>query len=154
MSNPFMARAIQLSIDNVSRGGGPFGAVIVKNDEIVAEGFNRVTETNDATAHAEVVAIREACAKLATFELKGCEIYSSCEPCPMCLGAIYWAHIDRIFFAAIADDASKIGFSDSYIYDEVRQPILQRSIPTTQMMRDEALAAFRAWNEKPDRTVY
>ena len=149
-----MARAIQLSIDNVSRGGGPFGAVIVKNDEIVAEGFNRVTETNDATAHAEVVAIREACAKLATFELKGCEIYSSCEPCPMCLGAIYWAHIDRIFFAAIADDASKIGFSDSYIYDEVRQPILQRSIPTTQMMRDEALAAFRAWNEKPDRTVY
>jgi tRNA(Arg) A34 adenosine deaminase TadA len=154
MSNPFMARAIQLSIDNVSRGGGPFGAVIVKNDEIVAEGFNRVTETNDATAHAEVVAIREACAKLATFELKGCEIYSSCEPCPMCLGAIYWAHIDRIFFAAIADDASKIGFSDSHIYDEVRQPILQRSIPTTQMMRDEALAAFRAWNEKPDRTVY
>ena len=149
-----MARAIQLSIDNVSRGGGPFGAVIVKNDEIVAEGFNRVTETNDATAHAEVVAIREACAKLATFELKGCEIYSSCEPCPMCLGAIYWAHIDRIFFAAIADDASKIGFSDSHIYDEVRQPILQRSIPTTQMMRDEALAAFRAWNEKPDRTVY
>jgi tRNA(Arg) A34 adenosine deaminase TadA len=154
MSNPFMARAIQLSIDNVSRGGGPFGAVIVKNDEIVAEGFNRVTETNDATAHAEVVAIREACAKLATFELKGCEIYSSCEPCPLCLGAIYWAHIDRIFFAAIADDASKIGFSDSHIYDEVRQPILQRSIPTTQMMRDEALAAFRAWNEKPDRTVY
>jgi guanine deaminase len=155
MDNPFMARAIQLSLDNVLSGkGGPFGAVIVKDDSIVAEGVNRVTASNDPTAHAEVVAIRGACAKLGTFALKGCEIYTSCEPCPMCLGAIYWAHIARIYFGNVAADASKIGFDDSFIYNEFAQPLPQRSIPIVQMMHEQALAAFRAWREKPNKIPY
>jgi guanine deaminase len=155
MDNPFMARAIQLSVDNVVSGaGGPFGAVIVKDGAIVAEGVNRVTATNDPTAHAEVVAIRAACAKLGVFLLKNCEIYTSCEPCPMCLGAIYWAHIAHIYFANVAADASAIGFDDSLIYRQFAQSLASRSIPMTQLMRDQALAAFRAWQEKPNKIVY
>ena len=149
-----MARAIQLSIDNVRSGGGPFGAVIVKNGGIIAEGVNRVTATNDPTAHAEVVAIRAACAKLGVFELNDCEIYTSCEPCPMCLGAIYWARLARIYFANVAADAAEFGFDDSFIYRELRLALGQRSIPTTQMMREPALAAFRAWQEKSNKTPY
>jgi guanine deaminase len=155
MDNAFMARAIQLSIDNVrSGGGGPFGAVVVKDAAIVAEGANQVTSTNDPTAHAEVRAIRKACKKLGLFDLEGCEIYSSCEPCPMCLGAIYWARLSRVYFANSAADASKIGFDDSLIYREIAQPHAQRKIPMIQMMREEALAAFRAWQDKPDKITY
>jgi len=155
MDNSFMARAIQLSLDNVLSGqGGPFGAVIVKDGTVVAEGVNRVTSRNDPTAHAEVVAIREACAKLGTFLLKDCEIYTSCEPCPMCLGAIYWAHLARVYFGNIAADASAIGFDDSFIYREFAQACPERRIPMVQMMHDEALAAFRAWQEKSDKISY
>ena len=149
-----MARAIQLSIENVRSGGGPFGAVIVKNGGIIAEGVNRVTATNDPTAHAEVVAIRATCAKLGVFELNDCEIYTSCEPCPMCLGAIYWARLARIYFANVAADAAEFGFDDSFIYRELRLALGQRSIPTTQMMREQALAAFRAWQEKSNKIPY
>ena len=149
-----MARAIQLSIENVRSGGGPFGAVIVKNGGIIAEGVNRVTATNDPTAHAEVVAIRATCAKLGVFELNDCEIYTSCEPCPMCLGAIYWARLARIYFANVAADAAEFGFDDSFIYRELRLELGQRSIPTTEMMREQALAAFRAWQEKPNKMPY
>jgi guanine deaminase len=155
MDNLFMARAIQLSLDNVLSGqGGPFGAVIVKEGHIVAEGVNRVTATNDPTAHAEVVAIREACAKLGFFELKDCELYTSCEPCPMCLGAIYWARLSRVYFGNIAADASKVGFDDSAIYHEFARPHSQRSIPMVQMMRQQALTAFRAWEAKPHKIPY
>jgi len=155
MNNPFMARAIQLSIDGVHSGrGGPFGAVIVKDGRIVAEGVNQVTSTNDPTAHAEVLAIRQACAKLGGFELSECELYTSCEPCPMCLGAIYWAKLSRIYFANTAEDAAKIGFDDSFIYSEIGRPHAQRRIPTVQMMREEALAGFQAWVEKPDKVRY
>jgi tRNA(Arg) A34 adenosine deaminase TadA len=154
MENPFMARAIQLSVDNVAGGGGPFGAVIVCGGEIVAEGVNRVTALDDPTAHAEVVAIRQACAKLAAFELKGCEIYTSCEPCPMCLGAIYWARLARIYFGNLAADAAQAGFDDSFIYREFAQLPSHRSIPMTQMMREQALAGFRAWHEKPNKILY
>lgn len=155
MDKSFMARAIQLSIDNVRHGnGGPFGAVIVKDGAIIAEGVNCVTARNDPTAHAEVIAIREACARAATFSLNGCEIYTSCEPCPMCLGAIYWAHISRIYFGNVAADALKIGFDDSFIYREFGQPLAARRVPMIQMMRDEALAAFRDWQEKPNKILY
>jgi guanine deaminase len=155
MENPFMARAIQLSIDNVLSGdGGPFGAVIVKNNGVVAEGVNRVTASNDPTAHAEVVAIRAACAKLGVFELTGCEIYTSCEPCPMCLGAIYWARLGRIYFANVAADAAAAGFDDSFIYRELGHPLSQRSIPMVQMMREQAQAAFQAWRDKPNKIPY
>jgi guanine deaminase len=155
MDNLFMARAIQLSLDNVTSGrGGPFGAVIVKNGSIIAEGVNRVTAINDPTAHAEVVAIREACAKLGCFALQDCEIYTSCEPCPMCLGAIYWARLAQVCFANLAADASEIGFDDSFIYREFAQPFGVRSIPMTQMMREQALAAFQAWTEKPNKILY
>jgi len=155
MDNPFMTRAIQLSLDNVLSGkGGPFGAVVVQDGKIVAEGVNRVTASNDPTAHAEVVAIREACAKLGSFTLKGCEIYTSCEPCPMCLGAIYWAHLGRIYFGNAAADASQIGFDDSFIYHEFAQPLPGRAIPMIPMMRQNALAAFRAWQEKPNKVPY
>ncbi|MGA3293160.1 MAG: nucleoside deaminase [Candidatus Acidiferrales bacterium] len=155
MLNPFMARAIQLSIDNVRSGrGGPFGAIVVKDGKIVAEGVNRVTETNDPTAHAEVLAIREACKKLGLFELKGCEIYTSCEPCPMCLGAIYWARPDRVYFGNTAADAAKAGFDDSFIYDEIPQPHSARKIPMIQMMREQALEGFRAWENQPNKLPY
>jgi guanine deaminase len=155
MTNPFMARAIELSIENVQSGrGGPFAAVIVKDNHIVADGTNRVTATNDPTAHAEVLAIREACQKLGHFELKDCEIYTSCEPCPMCFGAIYWARLSRIYFANTAEDAAKIGFDDSFIYCELKLPQARRRIPTIQIMRDEALAGFRSWVAKSDKILY
>jgi tRNA(Arg) A34 adenosine deaminase TadA len=155
MDNLFMARAIQLSLDNVLSGrGGPFGAVIVKDGVIVAEASNQVTATNDPTAHAEVLAIRRACAKLGAFALEGCEIYTSCEPCPMCLGAIYWARLSRVYFGNADADASKIGFDDSLIYREIAQPHAQRKIPMIQMMREEAQAAFRAWEHKPNKIEY
>src|SRR5271168_4496827 len=155
MDNPFMVRAIQLSLDNVnSGGGGPFGADVVKNGSIIAEAAHPATSTNDPTAHAEVVAIREACKKLGVFDLEGCEIYTSCEPCPMCLGAIYWARLSRVYFANAGADASRIGFDDSLIYREITQPLSQRKIPMIQMMRDEALAAFRAWEKKPNKIEY
>jgi len=150
-----MARAIELSLDNVLSGkGGPFGAVIVKDGKIVAEGANRVTATNDPTAHAEMCAIREACARLGVFELSDCEIYTSCEPCPMCLGAIYWARLARVYFANLASDASKIGFDDSFIYREIGQNVRKRSIPMIPMMRERALAAFQAWQQKPNKIQY
>jgi guanine deaminase len=155
MDNTFMARAIQLSLDNVLSGqGGPFGAVVVKDGVIVAEGVNRVTSTNDPTAHAEVIAIRQACAKLSTFVLKDCEIYTSCEPCPMCLGAIYWSHLARVYFGNLASDTSRIGFDDSFIYREFAQPFPERRIPMIQLMREQALAAFRAWEQKPNKILY
>jgi len=155
MTNFFMARAIQLSIDNVRSGrGGPFGVVIVRNGAVIAEGTNQVTSRNDPTAHAEMVAIRDACAKLKTFELKDCDLYTSCEPCPMCLGAIYWARFARLYFANTHADAAQIGFDDSLIYSELQLPHAQRRIPTVQMMREEALAGFRAWTEKPDKIQY
>ncbi|HTW59217.1 MAG TPA: nucleoside deaminase [Terriglobales bacterium] len=155
MDESFMTRAIQLSLDNVRSGqGGPFGAVIVKDGSILAEGVNRVTSTNDPTAHAEVVAIREACAKLGAFELNDCEIYTSCEPCPMCLGAIYWARLTRIYYGNAAADASAIGFDDSFIYRELGHTLPQRAIPMVQTMREQALAAFRAWQEKPNKILY
>jgi guanine deaminase len=155
MNNAFMSRAIQLSIEGVRLGnGGPFGAVIVRDGKIIAEGANQVTSTNDPTAHAEVVAIRQACAKLGVFELKDCELYTSCEPCPLCLGAIYWARLSRVYFANTHEDAAKIGFDDSFIYSELKLPHSQRRIPTIQMMREEALAGFRAWTEKLDKITY
>jgi tRNA(Arg) A34 adenosine deaminase TadA len=155
MDNPFMTRAIQLSLENVHAGrGGPFGAVVVKDGTIIGEAANQVTSTNDPTAHAEVLAIREACKKLGAFELLGCEIYTSCEPCPMCLGAIYWARLARVYFGNADADASKIGFDDSFIYREIGQPHSQRKIPMIQMMREEALTAFRVWENKPDKIEY
>jgi guanine deaminase len=155
MDNPFMTRAIQLSIENVHTGhGGPFGAVVVKDGTIIGEAANQVTSTKDPTAHAEVLAIRAACKKLGAFELLGCEIYTSCEPCPMCLGAIYWARLARVYFGNADADASKIGFDDSFIYREIGQPHSQRKIPMIQMMREEALTAFRAWENKLDKIEY
>jgi len=155
MNNPFMARAIELSIQNVNSGrGGPFGAVIVKDGSIIAEGTNQVTSNNDPTAHAEVMAIRGACRKLGAFQLPGCEIHTSCEPCPMCLAAIYWAHLSRVYFAGRATDASAVGFDDSLIYREITQPHSTRRIAMIQTMREEALAAFRAWQEKPNKIPY
>jgi guanine deaminase len=155
MDNRFMIRAIQLALDNVrALQGGPFGAVVVKDNSIIAEGMNRVTSTHDPTAHAEIVAIREACRKLRVFELRGYDLYTSCEPCPMCLGAIYWARLSRVYFGAGAADASQSGFDDSVIYRELALPHAQRAIPMVQMMRDEALAAFRAWADQPNKTPY
>jgi len=155
MNNPFMARAIQLSIESVQSGrGGPFGAVVVKGEKILAEGSNQVTSMNDPTAHAEVLAIRQACAALGSFELKGCDLYTSCEPCPMCLGAIYWARLSRVYFASTAQDAAKIGFDDSFIFGELRLPHSNRQIPAIPMMREEALTAFRVWEAKSDKRPY
>lgn len=152
--NKWMRRAIDLSIENVANGGGPFGAVIVKDGELVAEGVNRVTANCDPTAHAEVSAIRAACQKVSNFKLDGCEIYTSCEPCPMCLSAIYWAGIRRIYYGNTKQDAERIDFGDNFIYDEIAKPNSERSIPAEQMMHEEALEAFRAWEEKDDKTPY
>ena len=146
--NNFMLRAIELSINSVNTAGGPFGCVIVKENKIIAEGSNKVTSSNDPTAHAEVVAIREACKKLNTFNLTGCDLYTSCEPCPMCLSAIYWSHIDNIFYANTRDDAKKINFDDSLIYSEISKKNEDRKIPIKQMLRDEALKAFELWDKK------
>ncbi|OFX47168.1 MAG: tRNA-specific adenosine deaminase [Bacteroidetes bacterium GWA2_30_7] len=153
-SKKYMHEAIKLSIDNVKNNGGPFGAVIVKNGKIISKGVNRVTDLNDPTAHAEVNAIREASQKLNSFDLSGCEIYTSCEPCPMCLGAIYWARLDKVYFANNKTDAKKIGFDDSFIYEEIEKPFEKRNIPTIQMMRDEAIQAFKDWDAKADKIKY
>ena len=153
--NEFMQCAIALALENVqSNRGGPFGALIARNGKIIAEGSNRVTSTNDPTAHAEMVAIREACTHLGTFQLTGCEIYASCEPCPMCLAAIYWARLDRIYFAGTGSDAAKVGFDDSLIYRVMAKPQAQRKIPMIQLMHEESLAPFRAWERKPDKISY
>ena len=154
MNNEFMLRAITLSIESVKTGGGPFGSVIVKNDKIISEGFNKVTTTNDPTAHGEIVAIREACKKLNNFNLNGSELYSSCEPCPMCLSAIYWARIDKVYYANTRKDAQKIDFDDSLIYSEFQKNIDKRKIPMIQMMRNEALKAFELWDKKTDKVKY
>lgn len=146
-----MRKAIELSIENVKNGGGPFGAVIVKDGEIVATGVNRVTANHDPTAHAEVSAIRAACQKLGTFDLSGCEIYTSCEPCPMCLGAIYWAHLDKIYYGNNKTDAARIGFDDSFIYDELALERKDRNKAMEELLPDEAIAAFQAWEKKPTR---
>ena len=154
MKNEFMKRAIELSIESVNTGGGPFGCVIVKNGKIVSEGSNKVTLTNDPTAHGEIVAIRNACKKLNNFKLKGSELYSTCEPCPMCLSAIYWARIDKIYYANTREDAQKIDFDDSLIYSEFNKNIGERKIPMIQMMRSEALKAFELWDKKTDKVKY
>lgn len=152
----FMSRAIALAQMGVDAGaGGPFGAVVVNsNGEIVGEGFNRVTSTNDPTAHAEIVAIRSACENLKNFQLDGCTIYTSCEPCPMCLGAIYWARPARIFYAATHEDAASVGFDDHFIYDEIERPIEERKIKSINLMRDEGLKVFANWAGKTDKTEY
>ncbi|PZU83129.1 MAG: tRNA-specific adenosine deaminase [Chryseobacterium sp.] len=149
-----MRRAIACSCENIKSGGGPFGAVIVKDGKIIAEGANKVTVNNDPTAHAEVMAIRNASAYLNDFNLSGCEIYTSCEPCPMCLSAIYWARLDKIWYANTKSDAKDIGFDDSFIYDEVQLPMEKRAIPIKQLLRDEGLEAFKQWEEKEDKTEY
>lgn len=151
----FMARTIELAMENVRSGkGGPFAALVVKAARIVGEGTNVVTSTLDPTAHAEMVAIREACKKLDSFELADCEIYANCEPCPMCLGAIYWARPARIYFAANSADAAKIGFDDTFIYKQLKKDAKTRKIPTAQLMRAEALKVFREWERKPDKVKY
>lgn len=155
MDNGIMAEAIRLSVEKMQAGeGGPFGAVIVRSGEIVARGWNRVTSTNDPTAHAELVAIREACRNLETFWLGDCEIYVSCEPCPMCLAAIYWAGIPRLYYAATAEDAAVAGFADAYIYRELTSPPEQRNLEIRQAQRREAQVAFQLWEDKTDKIEY
>jgi len=151
-----MAEAVRLSLESVRSGGGPFGALVVRsdNDEVVARGANRVTVAHDPTAHAEIEAIRAACAALGTFALPGCVLYASCEPCPMCLGAIYWARLDAVFYAATRADAAAAGFDDARLYDELALPIEKRKLPMTPLLRDEALAAFELWAAKADRVPY
>ncbi len=153
--NKFMREAIRLSLNNVQSGkGGPFAAIVVKNGKIIARGTNTVTTTNDPTAHAEIVALREACKKLKSFQLEGCEIYTSCEPCPMCLGAIYWARPSKVYFGNTKQDAAKIGFDDSFIYRELPKPLDKRKIPMIPLLREEALEAFREWRRKADKIKY
>lgn len=150
-----MRRAIEIASERMHAGcGGPFGAVIARDGEIIAEGYNRVTSGNDPTAHAEIVAIREACRELETFDLSGHVIFTSCEPCPMCLSAIYWARLDRIYYANDRDDAAAIGFDDSLIYEEVAKPIAERRIPSTRLPLDEARQVFRDWRDKEDKIPY
>ena len=149
-----MSKAIELSVKNVAEGGGPFGAVIARNGEIVATGVNRVTDEHDPTAHAEVSAIRAACRKLNTFDLSGCEIYTSCEPCPMCLGAIYWAHLDRMYYGNNQHDAAEIGFDDAFIYEEIALKPEERRLAPTRLLPEEAIKAFEAWRLKDDKVEY
>ena len=149
-----MLRAVKLSMISLKKNGGPFGCVIVKNNEIISEGFNEVTNKNDPTAHAEIVAIRNACNKLNTFNLKGTQMFTSCEPCPMCLSAIYWSHIDKIYYGNNRKDAAKIGFDDSYIYDELSIDLNKRKIPLEQINEKEAIKAFEEWEVKTDKTLY
>ena len=153
-SSKFMFRAIELSIQSAKTKGGPFGCVIVKDDKIIAEGFNQVTSNNDPTAHAEIVAIRNACKSQSNFFLKGCDLYSTCEPCPMCLSAIYWSHVDNIFYANTRIDAANIDFDDSLIYSEIKKDINERKIKMSQMNREEALEAFKIWQTKEDKIKY
>jgi guanine deaminase len=150
----FMQRAIDISRESVKSGGGPFGAVIVKDGSVIAEASNGVTKHNDPTAHAEINAIRKAAQELQNFDLSGCEIYSSCEPCPMCLGAIYWARLDRLYFANTKEDAAKINFDDQFIYEEIEKPFLERKLITRQMMRDEANLAFQDWENLDGKIKY
>ena len=151
----FMKEAIRLAIDNVhERNGGPFGAVVVKDGKIISRGYNQVTANNDPTAHAEVVAIREACKALNSFQLEGCEIYTSCEPCPMCLGAIYWARPAKVYYASTKKDAAEIHFDDAFIYHEIELDLEKRSLPFVQMMRKESLVAFEAWKNKIGKVEY
>jgi len=155
MSPEFMRRAIALALDNVRTGrGGPFAALVVKDRAVVSEGANCVTSTNDPTAHAEVVAIREACRKLSDFQLSGCDLYTTCEPCPMCLGAIYWARPDRVFYACVAADAAAAGFEDAFIYDELKLPLVARRIPMQQLLREESLTIFSLWMDQETKTPY
>ena len=149
-----MRRAIALALDNIRAGGGPFGCVIGKDGRIIAEGANRVTATIDPTAHAEVVAIRDACRALKNFQLEGCDLYTTCEPCPMCLGAIYWARPSRVFYAAAAGDAAAAGFDDAFIYEELKTAHAARRIPMTQLLRDESLQIFAAWKSQLDKIPY
>ena len=154
MSNKFMQHAIELSIKSVNQGTGPFGAVIVKENKIISEGFNIVTSANDPTSHAEIVAIRSACKSLNNFSLEDCILYTTCEPCPMCLSAIYWARIDKVYYANTRSDAKKIDFSDALIYEELNKTIKERKIPMHQMMREEAIKAFELWDKKTDKVKY
>jgi len=149
-----MQKAIDLSIENVKQGGGPFGAVISKNGKVISTGVNRVTQNNDPTAHAEIDAIRKAARKLRTFDLSGCEIYASCEPCPMCLSAIYWAHLDKIYYANTKTDAKNIGFDDSFIYDEIQIKPAERKIAMKRLLPEEAMRAFEEWEKKADKVEY
>ena len=152
--NIFMARAIELSIASASTIGGPFGSVVVKDNKIISEGSNKVTSLNDPTAHAEIVAIRNACKKLNTFDLSGCELYTSCEPCPMCLSAIYWSHIDLVYYGNSRENAAEIQFDDKFIYDEMKKDINERKIPLKQILKDEAIKAFDLWAETENKTKY
>jgi guanine deaminase len=155
MSADFMRRAIALAIENIrSAQGGPFGALVVKDGRILAEGANRVTISNDPTAHAEVVAIREACRVLGDFQLPGCDLYTTCEPCPMCLGAIYWARPARVFYACLASDAAAAGFDDAFIYEELRRSLGARDLPMEQLLREESLSVFSLWNRQENKTPY
>lgn len=150
-----MSQAIALAMENVRSGkGGPFAALVVKEGKILGQGANLVTLMNDPTAHAEILAIRAACKKIASFELTGCDIYATCEPCPMCLGAIYWARLEKIYYAANSADAAHAGFDDSLIYAEVKKPAAARKIPMAQLLRQDALHVFRAWEQKPDKISY
>ena len=149
-----MRRAIALAMNNVREGGGPFAALVVKDGLVVAEGANRVTASNDPTAHAEVMAIRSACQALETFQLTGCDLYTTCEPCPMCLGAIYWARPDRVFYASGKQDAAGAGFDDAFIYEEIELAPRDRKIPMSQLLSNEAAAVFAAWDANPDRKDY
>jgi guanine deaminase len=155
MMQEFMRRAIALAMENVRTGsGGPFAAVVAKDGRIIAEGANRVTATNDPTAHAEVVAIREACRKLSDFQLAGCDLYTTCEPCPMCLGAIYWARPAHVFYACVAADAAAAGFDDAFIYEELKRPPADRRVPMQQLLREESLQIFSAWIQQEKKTPY
>ena len=150
----FMRRAIQLAVDNARNGGGPFAALVVRHGEVIAQGVNRVTASNDPTAHAEVVAIRAACEALGQFHLDGCTLYATCEPCPMCLGAIYWAHVDRVLYASTRSDAAESGFDDAHIYYEIERPAGEREIPMQPCMRDAGQAPFAAWQANDERVEY
>jgi tRNA(Arg) A34 adenosine deaminase TadA len=155
MKNEFMREAIRLSLQNMRAGaGGPFGAVVVRDEKIVGRGWNQVTSTNDPTAHAEVMAIREACRNLNKFQLDDCELYASCEPCPMCLAAIYWARCRRVYFANTRQDAARIGFDDDFIYRQLAKPLLWRQLPMKQLLRGEAIKVFTEWRAKPDKVEY
>jgi len=150
----FMRKAIALSVENIKKGGGPFGAVIVKDGKMIATGVNRVTANTDPTAHAEVNAIRKAAKKLGTFDLAGCDIYTSCEPCPMCLGAVYWAHLDKMYYGNTKTDARNIGFDDSFIYDEIDLKPEERRVKTVQLLPEEAIVAFKTWSLAVDKVCY
>jgi tRNA(Arg) A34 adenosine deaminase TadA len=155
MNPKFMREAIELSVRKMRRGGGgPFGAVVVRGDRVVAQGWNRVTSANDPTAHAEIVAIRRACRRLKVFHLTGCDLYTSCEPCPMCLSAIYWTHLRNVYYGATRKDAARIDFDDDFIYREIARPIARRQIKMKPLLRTEALAAFEEWRSKKDKVLY